>query len=120
MRLLHQCRENNRRQGITGMLLYNDGNFVQVLEGPQEAVDRLLATIKHDLRHKGVLELLRGDLAERQFPDWSMGFRDVSDLAPRDRADVSDFLAAPFPEAGHGAAPHESLKLLRIFRNLMA
>jgi hypothetical protein len=119
VRLLHQSRKNNGPREITGMLLYSDGNFLQVLEGPDAAVEQLLETITRDPRHKGMMELLRGDLTERQFPDWTMGFHRVSDLAPEDRAFVSDFLEKPFPEPGTDAVPHESLKLLRVFRNLM-
>ncbi|MES2460702.1 MAG: BLUF domain-containing protein [Armatimonadota bacterium] len=119
MRLLHQSRENNRRQEVTGMLLYSDGNFVQVLEGLAEVVDPLLKKIERDPRHKGVLEMLRGDLEERQFPEWSMGFRNLTDLSPEDRASVSGFLLNPSPESGSDETAHESLKLLQVFRRLM-
>jgi hypothetical protein len=118
--LLRQSRENNTPREITGMLLYSDGNFLQVLEGPDAAVDRLLKTIERDSRHKGMMELLRGELTERQFAEWSMGFRNVAELAPEDRAVVSDFLERPFPDSGTAAVPHESLKLLRVFHNLMS
>jgi hypothetical protein len=117
--LLRQCRENNAPREITGMLLYSDGNFLQVLEGPDAAVDSLLKTIGRDPRHKGMMELLRGELTERQFSEWSMGFRTAAELAPEDRAMVSDFLEKPFPDSGAVGVPHESLKLLRVFRSLM-
>lgn len=54
-------RTNNERAGITGMLLYKDGNFMQLLEGEKEAVLRLHKNIIVDPRHKGFLTLLQGE-----------------------------------------------------------
>jgi hypothetical protein len=78
-KLLHEAREKNTKLGVTGMLLYKDGNFMQVLEGEQEVVTKLIGTIECDSRHKGVLVPVRGTSEERLFPDWSMGFRDLAD-----------------------------------------
>lgn len=119
LHLLRTCQENNRNQEITGILLYNEGTFVQVLEGPSEAVDGLLQTIERDPRHKGILELLRGELTERQFGDWSMGLRNVTDLTPEDRAHFCGFLEMPPGQSEGGLPPHESRKLLRILQKLM-
>ena len=72
--LLAVARRNNAQLGISGMLLYLDGNFLQVLEGNESDVRRLLATIDKDVRHRGLIVLISQSIETRAFPDWSMGF----------------------------------------------
>jgi hypothetical protein len=81
--LLLQCRRNNDRDGITGMLLYKDGVFVQALEGPRFAVRACFERIRRDERHQDLSVLVDQAIRERTFSDWSMGFRSVTaaDLA---------------------------------------
>ncbi|HVR76154.1 MAG TPA: BLUF domain-containing protein, partial [Planctomycetota bacterium] len=67
VKLLEKSHVNNAKRGITGMLLYKDGNFMQVLEGEEEAVRALYARIALDPRHRGLITLLQGPQAERQF-----------------------------------------------------
>ena len=71
--LLQQARSNNEERGITGLLLYVNGRFLQVLEGPESAVRDLFNTIEGDSRHTSVEMLLTTHTAERTFPDWKMG-----------------------------------------------
>ncbi|MGI4874044.1 MAG: BLUF domain-containing protein [Janthinobacterium lividum] len=74
LRLLDQARALNGRFGITGILVYSEGRFMQVLEGLEKAVKAVFHAITTDLRH-GKLELLdNGPLATRDFHDWHMGF----------------------------------------------
>jgi Sensors of blue-light using FAD len=72
--LLVTARRSNLENGITGVLLYSDGNFMQCLEGSQASVqstyDRILASRKH----KNVVKLLDRGIAARSFADWQMGF----------------------------------------------
>lgn len=75
--LLDRARVNNARFGVTGMLLYVDGSYFQVLEGETEAVDELFLRIAGDPRHGGVTEIIREPIAARRFPDWSMGYAEV-------------------------------------------
>jgi len=76
--LLSQSREKNARLGITGMLLYIDRSFFQVLEGEEEIIDALFSTISGDRRHTKVTTIIREAVKERAFPDWSMGYADIS------------------------------------------
>ncbi|MDB6134686.1 MAG: hypothetical protein JWM59_2929 [Verrucomicrobiales bacterium] len=76
--LLGTSFENNTRLGVTGILLYGNGNFLQLIEGEEEAVDGLLQKISRDPRHKNVTVFLREEIPERQFGGWSMAFRDLS------------------------------------------
>lgn len=77
MSLLRECRRGNSLHGITGVLLYFNQCFVQVLEGKEEQVDKAFQKIRRDVRHRNVTELERTYITERQFPDWSMGFDEV-------------------------------------------
>jgi len=79
--LLAQSRANNERLGLTGMLLHRDGRFIQVLEGPDDALRERMATIAADQRHGRVTTLLEEEIGERQFPDWTMGFARADDAA---------------------------------------
>lgn len=75
--LLEQSREKNRRLGITGMLVYKDGCFLQMLEGDKEVVLELFETIKKDPRHKDVIKVITGHIQQRNFENWSMGFSNM-------------------------------------------
>jgi len=92
LELLAKARENNTRLGVSGMLLYKGGNFMQVLEGEEQTVRALYTKISHDQRHRGLLALLQGEQAERQFPDWSMGFHNLDGEEALAIPGYSDFL----------------------------
>lgn len=72
--MLLSARLRNAASGITGMLVYAGGNFMQVLEGPPLEVRRTLTRIRRDPRHKGLMILLENNVPERYFPQWSMAF----------------------------------------------
>ena len=76
--LLEKSRENNRKDDITGILLHIDGDFIQVLEGEKEKVINLYEKIALDKRHKGIINVVEGDLKKRQFKDWSMGYKSTN------------------------------------------
>lgn len=72
--LLKRSRPNNVAAGITGILVYHDGGFFQVLEGPRAPVEKLFATIRTDPRHHRVIALWQGAADARLFGNWGMGF----------------------------------------------
>jgi len=76
--LLTKSRENNSKLGITGMLLFKEGKFMQVLEGHKESVLPLFEKISSDPRHSRITTLFQGTSSQRDFPDWSMGFYDLN------------------------------------------
>jgi len=78
LHLLAKCRSSNTEKSITGQLIYSDGSFMQVLEGPEAAIDATYNKIKDDPRHKNVQLIERDVIQERQFRDWSMGFKSLS------------------------------------------
>lgn len=75
--LLDKSRKYNSLASITGMLLHDSGNLMQVIEGPPEAVRELEAKIHGDPRHSGIITLLEAEIEEREFGDWSMAFRNT-------------------------------------------
>lgn len=72
--LLVHARAANDEAGITGLLLYRSGRFVQFIEGPRDRVSELMTRIRDDSRHTNVRVLVDGSPAARQFPDWTMGY----------------------------------------------
>lgn len=71
--LLYRARERNQRMGITGVLFYSEGLFVQCLEGGDAEVDALFERIAADPRHEDVVVLQAIETGERHFDQWSMG-----------------------------------------------
>ena len=74
--ILRRSRDNNQRRDVTGLLLYIDGGFLQVLEGDRTALQDLYAISAKDTRHWDAKVLLDEE-APRNFGQWSMGFRAV-------------------------------------------
>ena len=72
--LLTDARRVNAERGVTGLLLYREGCFYQVLEGSESAVRQTFEHIQSDPRHKEVRVLFNGDTEAREFADWQMGF----------------------------------------------
>ena len=72
--ILRVSRENNPSRDITGLLVFANGVFIQVLEGPRNAVNKLFETICDDTRHQDVAILGEYTGQERIFAKWSMGF----------------------------------------------
>ena len=72
--LLEQARDKNKRLNITGMLIYDNREIAQLLEGEESAVKELFATIARDERHVSVNVFYEGPIQQRSFSDWSMAF----------------------------------------------
>lgn len=89
--LLQVARENNAKLGLTGMLLYAEGSFFQVLEGPVDVVEALYAKIELDPRHEQVTMVIKEPIPKRQFDAWTMGFYKISRKELAGLAGVNDF-----------------------------
>jgi len=76
--MLILARNANRRHQITGLLLYKDGNFMQVIEGNKNDIEQLYNNICRDRRHTGIILLVKEAIEQREFFDWSMGFKNLS------------------------------------------
>lgn len=70
--ILESCQENNRERGITGLLLYNGRNFLQLLEGDQADLLFVMRKISNDRRHSGISLIEDVEVDERACPEWLM------------------------------------------------
>ncbi len=80
--ILRRSRAANPELGITGVLCFSHGIFLQVLEGGRSAVNRLYNRIATDARHSQVELLSYEEIEERRFSSWSMGQADMARLNP--------------------------------------
>ena len=71
--ILAQSRQFNPASGITGILCYGGGIFLQAIEGGRNAVSELYGHIQKDVRHKDVVLLHYEEITERRFGGWTMG-----------------------------------------------
>ena len=67
-----QSRDNNVTSDITGFLLFNGRNFLQLLEGEQAHLLSLMNRLALDTRHSGIVKIVDQPASERAFPDWGM------------------------------------------------
>ena len=91
--LLTQCRVRNRSIGVTGMLMHEEGRFLQALEGPELVVRELMDRIEQDPRHDHVEVLAQETIASRRFPDWSMGYDRLDEVEQHSVEVYTDALA---------------------------
>ena len=74
-RILESSKANNAQLGVTGILVYCNKHFFQILEGSEETVKELFETISIDCRHDNVIKIQEGYVNARDFADWSMAFK---------------------------------------------
>jgi len=79
--ILTIARQRNKASNISGMLLYKNGRFMQLLEGPKDAVRSLMDKVILDQRHQDLMILEEDFEDQRQFPDWAMAFKCMDDSA---------------------------------------
>lgn len=108
--LLETARAANHHHHITGLLLYKDGNFMQVIEGEEQAIDQLMSNLQNDQRHNGIIQILKEPVQQRNFADWSMGFKNISN---EETEGFSDFLE---PESRDKLLPGKAKMLLMGFK----
>jgi hypothetical protein len=89
--LLDECRRNNSKNEITGMLLYQDGTFFQVLEGDREVVEKLLQKIAADKRHERVTKIILEPIEQRSFAQWTMSYPNISRKELAEIPGLNDF-----------------------------
>ena len=112
--LLRIARKNNESLNISGMLLYHEKSFLQILEGEEASVFPLFDKIHQDSRHNQVKLLLKANVEERSFQDWMMGFYDTSGhTPPLDAGYVDFFRGRPILDENEG---DRARKVLMQFR----
>ena len=91
-RIIGTSQENNARNGISGFLIFNGRNFLQLLEGEEASLLSLMSRIAMDRRHSGIVRLEDVAIARRVFPDWSMRRIRLSDRNEDRRRDIDGLL----------------------------
>ena len=95
--ILIRAREKNARLQITGALLHRNGRFIQIIEGPDDAVRSVYASIVADPRHRNIHLVADERIAVRRFPAWTMGFQSLVDFpwneTPRPENDFGAYAA---------------------------
>ncbi|HTV58020.1 MAG TPA: BLUF domain-containing protein [Verrucomicrobiae bacterium] len=114
--LLEKCRENNESFGVTGILLYKDGRFMQALEGDEDAVRSVMAKISADPRHGDIAILVMEPALEREFAEWSMGFANLHSPGVLSIPGYSKFLETPLSREGFKPNPAGAKEVLLLFR----
>ena len=90
--LLAVARHANDERGVTGLLLYREGCFYQVLEGNEFSVKKTFSEIEEDPRHHSVRILFKGETESREFAEWQMGFLNLDGIDLETLSGFSDFL----------------------------
>ncbi len=113
--ILSSSVRHNLENGITGMLLYSQGNFLQVLEGERDKVEETYARICQDKRHHNTVMLTEEEVSERQFADWTMGYRQLSPEIAAQLTEYAPFFQFGFDAAAIRAKPGVALAMLELF-----
>ena len=112
--LLRKAQQNNASRALTGLLLFASGHFMQVLEGPVEAVTSRFEVISADPRHRRVHRLLCEGATDRLFGRWTMGLLNPDGVSALDRAQLRQLIDWT-PEQAAATGRTQIHKLLQNF-----
>lgn len=118
LKILDACKRNNPGKDITGVLLHSDKRFIQYLEGDKDEIKALYEKIAQDPRHGGVTERNYEPIAKRVFPDWHMGYKDVSSNSTNFHTDLTDEHKSIFKqiiEGGYTDFNDQGMTVLKMF-----
>ncbi len=112
--LLSKARQWNEEHSVTGALFYNDGHFIQCIEGPWQQLNLCYSRILLDQRHSGVIELLNRPITSRAFEFWEMGFARIGQDI---RLQLTEAIARTSPDATNKTPA--SLTLMKSFISVL-
>ncbi|WP_101068218.1 BLUF domain-containing protein [Roseovarius salinarum] len=113
--ILRRSRRNNAAAGLTGLLVFHQGRFFQVLEGPRPAVLACYGRISGDPRHGKMRLLDEGPAQQRAFGDWQMGYGRPQDLPAAQRDGVIAILDLVPPDSAARGADVQVRRAVRDF-----
>lgn len=113
--LLARARLKNARLGVAGILLHDQGSFLQVLEGAAATVETLFRVIEGDPRHRRVVVLGREPIAKPAFGDWRMGFVDRANAELAALPGFKDLSGARFDAAALTEIKNRAYYLIEAF-----
>lgn len=118
LNILQVSRRNNTADEITGLLLYHNGNFMQVLEGHRINVEYTYQRIARDPRHRYVATVLKQPISERTFGAWRMSFVNLNNPTVADNPGYSRYLLDTLSESGFYRTNSVALSFMETFRFL--
>lgn len=119
LNIVEDSRINNNKNGLTGLLLFNKGTFMQLLEGEENAVDALYKKIEKDRRHTDVKLLLKETIMHRNFSNWTMGFKDIEKLKEKNSEHLNSFLTEDLNFSIYQNNPYRALEFLETFKRII-
>nr|GFC63030.1 hypothetical protein [Tanacetum cinerariifolium] len=114
--LLTCSRQRNTELAVTGILLYGNEQFLQVLEGEEEVVQGVYARIRRDARHCNVLTFANKAIGQRTFTDWAMAFQPVSS---QQLEKVVGYLGAPNAPVNTAGLSYNDMHLFDLLRSFV-
>ncbi len=101
--ILSHAQINNARDGVTGLLMFHDNNFLQFLEGEQAAVMACVKRIEANTMHRQIMRVFAGEVDQRLFAEWSMAFaRPATTLPNAPGVRAFDAVRALLPDIERG------------------
>ena len=89
-KIIESCKRNNPPLNITGVLLYSEKKFIQLVEGDAKLIMNLYDKIKKDPRHSNAIMISYNPITEKSFPSWHMAKRDITNTDLQFKTDISD------------------------------
>ena len=117
MAIMRKAQQNNKRRGITGLTLYKNGNFMQIIEGEREVVESLYQTISRDPRHMNVMAIMTRSVPEREFGEWTMGIHDLNNFDLRTLEAYNPVFEYPLNSQTFVDDASHALAFIRAFKN---
>ena len=112
--LLRKARQYNQQANLSGLLVHANGQFLQVLEGPEPALSDLYARIQDDPRHYDVYTLTYGTVPERAFADWRMAYAPANEAFFKEITGFLPLAATP------GLTAHPSAEVVHLLQEFMS
>lgn len=113
--ILNAAKKNNSHQNITGILMYDGGRFIQILEGDKEHISSLFDKIALDKRHTHIRLLYLEKTDQRLFPNWSMNMLNLNVDKPKNLSELKEIISEVQEEKKIGSLP-VALKLFKAFK----
>jgi len=91
--LLNICanaKKKNPNHGISGVLFYHNGNFLQLIEGERDELENLMSIVAKDTRHMNITRLIDEVIEERGFAEWNMDTFNLDDNKTINRPEVAE------------------------------
>ena len=121
LNILETSRKRNAEDSITGILIYwtRTRQFMQILEGSKKAIFDLYEAIKKDDRHKSLKLIWDGEIPERCFANWTMGFSKFESIDKSKLEGFSGFLEKGFTDELINGHPSTAINLFQSFKELL-